>query len=376
LSTAAKKQKNREYYLKNREKILSRARERNNSKRRGHLEIVSDLKSEDVQSVNRSASTSGSVQTSKKDHQLSDSIRSKSRGNSVSEREQATESGAALALYDVAYKVSFTSLVDNSFIFRGMDSQMEKTQRLANIMPLKGKDSDSEIAAEHPFVRKKSRVFSKIPLSFMLRALLVACLTLLMTAMQVEFYREHDILPEYAVPLALASEVAFLSLVSMKFSRSLEWLRITIHLIFFGYFVSALSFHVYAKSRAKASSEQILAAPEKTEIREQLKQAERSLDAATKGRAWKNMEIFGDEVSRLRKLISENPNTQVLGTSLDQTLWMEAVLLILMRALLLATSALNVLKLRDLICEITNCNRLVTRYGEYQRGNFESEGGI
>ncbi len=28
MSTAAKKQKNREYYLKNREKILSRARER------------------------------------------------------------------------------------------------------------------------------------------------------------------------------------------------------------------------------------------------------------------------------------------------------------------------------------------------------------
>lgn len=359
MSTAAKKQKNREYYLKNREKILSRARERNNSKKRGHLEIVSDLKSEDVQSVNRNATTTGSVQTSKKDHQLSNSIRSKSRGDSVSSREQTTESSGTLALYDVAYKVSFTSLVDNSFIFRGMDSQMDKTLRLVNCTRLKRKDSDSEMTAEHPSVRKKGRVCSKIPLSFMLRVLLVVGLILLMTAMQVEFYREHDILPGYAVPLALASEVAFLSLVSMRFSRSLEWLRIIIHLIFFGYFVSALSFHVYAKSRFKASSEQIFAAPEKTEITEQLKQAERSLDAATKGRAWKNMEIFGAEVSRLRRLISENPNTQVLGTSLDQTLWMEAILLILLRALLLATSALNALKLRDLICEMTNRNRPV-----------------
>ncbi|HEY9661122.1 MAG TPA: hypothetical protein V6C65_21935 [Allocoleopsis sp.] len=347
MSTAAKKQKNREYYLKNREKILSRARERNNSKKRGHLEIVSDLKSDDVQSVNRSATTSGSVKTSKKDHQFSNSIRSKSKGDSVSSREQATESSGALALYDVDYKVSFTSLADNSFIFRGMDSQMDKTLRLVNSTPLKRKDLGSEIAAEHPSARKKERVFSKIPYSFMLRLLLVVGLTLLMTAMQVEFYREHDILPGYAVPLALASEVAFISLVSMKFSRSLEWLRIIIHLIFFGYFVSALSFHVYAKSRSKASSVQIFAAPEKAEIREQLKQAERSLDAAIKGRAWKNMEIFGAEVSRLRKLISENPSTQVLGTSLDQTLWMEAILLILLRALLLAASAFNMLRLRD-----------------------------
>jgi hypothetical protein len=186
----------------------------------------------------------------------------------------------------------------------------------------------------------------------MLRLLLVACLTLLMTAMQVEFYREHDILPGYAVPLALASEVAFLSLVSMKFSRSLEWLRIIIHLIFFGYFVSALSFHVYAKSRSKAATGPKSAVPEMTEIGDQLKQAERSLDVATKGRAWKNMEIFGAEVSRLRKLISETPKAQVLGTSLDQTLWMEAVLLILLRALLLAASTFNALRLSNQYCEL------------------------
>ncbi|MDQ3233239.1 MAG: hypothetical protein M3Q07_15590 [Pseudobdellovibrionaceae bacterium] len=233
---------------------------------------------------------------------------------------------------------------------------MEKTLRLVDGMPVKRKSSDSENAAENPSVGNKGRLFNRIPLSFMLRLFLVLCLTLLMTAMQVEFYREHDILPGYAVPLALASEAAFLSLVSMKFSRSLEWLRIIIHLIFFGYFVSALSFHVYAKSRSKAASEPLVTAPEMAEIRAQLKQAERSLDAATRGRAWKNMEIFGAEVSTLRKLKNDLPSNQVLGTSSDQTMWAEAFLLILLRALLLSASSLNALRLRDQFLEMARCN--------------------
>ncbi|WP_141732368.1 hypothetical protein [Oligoflexus tunisiensis] len=356
MSTAVKKQKNREYYLKNREKILSRARERNYSKRRDHLEIVPNLRSEDAQSENSSGAVSGLARPSEKIHQLSSTLQDRSRVNSAPG--SAIAADGALALFDVAYEISPSS-IDNTFFFKGKGTRMEQTLKLVDGMPLKRKASDSDNAAENPSVRRKGRLFSKIPLSFILRLLLVACLTLLMTAMQVEFYREHDILPEYAVPLALASEVAFLSLVSMKFSRSLEWLRIIIHLIFFGYFVSALSFHVYAKSRSKAASEQMLTVPELTGIREQLKQAERSLDAATKGRAWRNMEIFGAEVFRLRKLISATPNAQVLGTSLDQTLWIESVLLILLRALLLAASALNALRLRDQVCEMTHGNRSV-----------------
>ncbi len=349
MSTAAKKQKNREYYLKNREKILNRARERNNS-RRDHLEIVPKLRSEDAQPADSIGSISDLAQTSEKLHQLSNSSESQSRGNSSPGRAHAIAADSALGLYDVAYEFSPRS-IDNSFTFSGKDTQMEQTLRPDNRMPLKLKVSDSENVIETPIVRKKRRLF-RIPISFMLRLLLVACLTLLMTAMQVEFYREHDILPGYAVPLALASEVAFLSLVSMKFSRSVEWLRVMIHLIFFGYFVSALSFHVYAKSRSKAASGPLSALPEMTEMGEQLKQAERSLDVATKGRAWKSMEILGAEVSRLRKLISETPKAQALGTSFHQTLWMEAVLLILLRALLLAASTFNALRLSNQYCEL------------------------
>jgi hypothetical protein len=349
MSTAAKKQKNREYYLKNREKILNRARERNNS-RRDHLEIVPKLRSEDAQPADSIGSISDLAQTSEKLHQLSNSSESQSRGKSSPGRAHAIAADSALGLYDVAYEFSPRS-IDNSFTFSGKDTQMEQTLRPDNRMPLKLKVSDSENVIETPIVRKKRRLF-RIPISFMLRLLLVACLTLLMTAMQVEFYREHDILPGYAVPLAMASEVAFLSLVSMKFSRSVEWLRVMIHLIFFGYFVSALSFHVYAKSRSKAASGPLSALPEMTKMGEQLKQAERSLDVATKGRAWKSMEILGAEVSRLRKLISETPKPQALGTSFHQTLWMEAFLLILLRALLLAASAFNALRLRNQYCEL------------------------
>ncbi len=355
MSTAAKKQKNREYYLKNREKILNRARERSNS-RRDHLEIVPN---EYAQSEKFSGTASSSTRTSEKTHQLSNVSEEQSRSISAPGSFQTNTADHALALFDVAFEVS-SSCFDNSFASSDKGARMEQTLSVAEGMPLKRKDSDSENTVEDTSFRKTKRIFRTMPLSFMLRLLLVACLTLLMTAMQVEFYREHDILPGYAVPLALASEVAFLSLVSMKFSRSFDWLRIAIHLIFFGYFVSALSFHVYAKSRIKAASQPSVAVTEITEIGMQLKQAERSLDAATRGRAWKNMEIFGAEVSKLRKQLSERPKAQVLGTSSDQTLWIEAILLILLRALLLAASALNMLRVRVQTYEMTEFNRLVT----------------
>jgi hypothetical protein len=346
MNTAAKKQKNREYYLKNREKILSRARERNNSRQRDHLEIVPKLRSEDARSADSSAFTSDLAQTSEKLHQLSNSSERQLRGTSSPGNAQAIAADGTWGLYDVVYEFSPRS-IDNSFTFSGKGTQMEQTLRPVNGMPLKLKVSDTENSAAKSFVCRKRHLFRKIPLSFMIRLLLVACLTLLMTAMQVEFYREHDILPGYAVPLALASEVAFLSLVSMKFSRSLEWLRVFIHLVFFGYFVSALSFHVYAKTREKAASQPSVTPSEMTEVKEQLKQTQMALQVATKGRAWKTMEILSAETSRLRSRLDGLPNYQVLGASSDQFLGMEVGLLVIMRALLLVASALNMLRLRD-----------------------------
>ncbi len=51
MTTAEKKQRNREYYLKNRERILNQAKARKSQKRQTHLEIVSPLKIENAVAV-------------------------------------------------------------------------------------------------------------------------------------------------------------------------------------------------------------------------------------------------------------------------------------------------------------------------------------
>lgn len=378
MSDAAKKQRNRQYYLKNRERILNRAKERKNNKRRPHLEIVHSIEfdnasvvseakailvaSENVQAVSSAYlldSTETSVAEKFEPRLAADRFQPKIFFNSTASQLDSAVfqiSKPTETLTPAQFMLEMKPEISEfSFNIQFEVASMERSLKLASSLVGESETlAETKNTTENAPIRKLADFFSFMPLSFIFRLLLITCVTVLMTAMQVAFYREHDILPGYAVPLALVSELAFLSLVTMKFSRGLEWLRIIIHLIFFAYFVSALSFHVYVKSRAKAASMPSLAFSETTVLEDQLKQAERSLEVAIKGRAWKSMEVFGVEISRLRKQIVEIPRTQVLGTSSDQTLWIEAILLILLRALLLAASALNVLKLRDQICEIAN----------------------
>jgi hypothetical protein len=338
MTTAEKKQRNREYYLKNRERILSQAKARKSQKRQTHLEIVPPLKIENTEAVTSTEAVSDS------------------------EEHFQPVTGALKEIFQTSECIHGVRTETSEFTFNMQFefAPVERSLKLARELGDEPRVLTESVKNSPNGMPGKLNVFlRKIPISFVLRLLLVAGLTILMTAMQVAFYREHDILPGYAVPLALASELAFLSLVAMKFRRKLEWIRIGVHLIFFCYFVSALSFHVYAKSRIKAASQPAVTVSETTEIRDQMKQAERSLEVAIKGRAWKSMEIFGAEVSRLRKQSEELPSAQVLGTSPQQALWMEAFLLILIRALLLAASALNALRLRDQICEMERCNRPV-----------------
>jgi hypothetical protein len=335
MTTAEKKQRNREYYLKNRERILSQAKARKSQKRQTHLEIVPPLKIENAEAVTSTEAVSDS------EEHFQPVTRALKEVFQTSECMPGVRTETSEFTFNMQFELT----------------PMERSLKLARELGDEPRAvTESVKNSSNGMPGKLNVFFGKIPISFVLRLLLVAGLTILMTAMQVVFYREHDILPGNAVPLALASELAFLSLVTIKFRRKLEWIRIGVHLIFFVYFISALSFHVYAKSRAKAASEPTFKPSETTEIKEQLKQAERSLEVATKGRAWKSMEVFGAEVSRLRKQISEGPKDLVLGTSSDQTLWIEAILLILLRALLLAASALNMLKLRDQTSEMTQCD--------------------
>ena len=115
MSTAAKKQKNRECYLKNREEILNRARERSNLKRCDHLEIVPQLRVENFQPDSSDGSISDLGQTSEKIQTLSES---QLMGRLLPRCVQENAMDIAQALYDVVYQVPARS-INNSFQRQG-----------------------------------------------------------------------------------------------------------------------------------------------------------------------------------------------------------------------------------------------------------------
>lgn len=63
LSDAAKKQRNREYYLKNRENILTRATERKNHRRKTHMEIVPSMKTDMAEAASEVKGISETAET-------------------------------------------------------------------------------------------------------------------------------------------------------------------------------------------------------------------------------------------------------------------------------------------------------------------------
>ncbi len=374
MTTAEKKQRNREYYLKNRERILNQAKARKSQKRQTHLEIVPPLKIENAVAV----PSTKAISDADENFQLAkraclfevaeqNAISETFEGSIVGARFQASAlMVSASSQYGSAHflKVIPTETFPTSEFMLGMKTEisdfsfnmqfevapMERSLKLARKLG-DGPETltEPEKKSQNEIAGKRSGLFGRIPVSFILRLLLVSGLTILMTAMQVSFYRDHDVLPGYAIPLAIASELAFVSLMTMKFQKGMEWIRVAIYIIFFGYFVGSLSFHVFIGVRAKTSSvsDHIASSKNKGELESQLNEAKRLLDVATKGRSWKNMELFGSEVARINDMIRELPNVDPLGASNSQVLALEAILLIALRALLMAASALNTIFLRE-----------------------------
>jgi hypothetical protein len=367
MTTAEKKQRNRDYYLKNRERILHRAKERKSQRRGAYLEIVPPLKTESAEYELSKITVSDGAENFKSAKRVcfSDAADPKS----VTENFEPSVSDDWIQASVRMVSASFTAAVqtetfsasefmlgtkpeisDFSFNIQFEVAPMEQALKLAKILgdrsePLSG----SENKSQHRIPSKLIGSLGRTPIYFMLRLLFVASLTILMTAMQVAFYKDHDVLPGYAIPLAIASELAFVSLMTMKFKRGMEWVRVAIYIIFFGYFVGSLSFHVFIGVRAKTSSvsDQIVSSGDKGELENQLNEAKRLLGVATKGRSWKNMELFGKEVARINDMIRELPKADPLGASNSQVLALEAILLIALRALLMAASALNAIFLRE-----------------------------
>jgi hypothetical protein len=367
MTTAEKKQRNRDYYLKNRERILHRAKERKSQRRGTYLEIVPPLKIESAECAPSRIAVSDDAENFKPAKRvcLSDAADPTSFTESVEpgvsyHRFQASVTMVSASFLAAVSTEAFSTsefmlgtrpeISDFSFNIQFEVAPMERGLKLAKILgdtpePL----TSSENKSQHRIASKLIGSLGRTPISFMLRLLFVAGLTMLLTAMQVAFYKDHDVLPGYAIPLAIASELAFVSLMTMKFKRGMEWFRIAIYIIFFGYFVGSLAFHVFIGVRAKTSSvsDQIVSSKDKGELENQLNEAKRLLDVATKGRSWKNIELFGKEVAKINDMIRELPKADPLGASNSQVLALEAILLIALRALLMAASALNTIFLRE-----------------------------
>lgn len=367
MTTVEKKQRNRDYYLKNRERILHRAKERKSQRRGAYLEIVPPLKTESAECEPSKIAVSDDAENFKPEKRvcLSDAADPKSVTESyepsVSDDRIQTSVRMVSAPFLAAVPTETFStsefmlgtrpeISDFSFNIQFEAAPMERRLKLAKIMGDRSEPlTRSENKSQHRIATKLIGSLDRTPISFMLRLLFVASLTILMTAMQVAFYKDHDVLPGYAIPLAIASELAFVSLMTIKFKSGMEWFRIAIYIIFFGYFVGSLSFHVFIGVRAKTSSvsDQIVISKDKGELEKQLNEAKRLLDVATKGRSWKNMELFGKEVARINDMIRELSKADPLGASNSQVLALEAILLIALRALLMAASALNTIFLRE-----------------------------
>ncbi len=181
------------------------------------------------------------------------------------------------------------------------------------------------------------------------QVLFITGLTSILTAMQIGFYRAHDIFPELAVPLAIACELSLLYLVAIRCQGISNWMRIGIYALLFGYIVSSLSFDVFYQSRNQLK-ESVRQAPgpsaTRSEMREALKQAQAALETATKGRSWKNMALFGEQVSSIQKRISEFHEPKEFGVTDSETTFFGAVLLVVLRGLLMGVNSMAVCGLR------------------------------
>ncbi len=177
------------------------------------------------------------------------------------------------------------------------------------------------------------------------QVLLITGLTSILTAMQIGFYRAHDIFPGLAVPLAVACELSLLYLVSIKCRGLSNAVRIVLYALLFGYIVSSLSFDVFFQSRnqMKESTQSGPGTVEaRSELHDDLRKAEAALETATKGRSWKNMALFGEQVSSIQKRISEIHETKEMGVTDEEAMIVGAVLLVVLRALLMGVNSMAV----------------------------------
>jgi hypothetical protein len=347
MTNAAKKERNRAYYLKNREAILAKARERNSRRSGKRLSLVPDPENSQKASVKQEPNLVESevAQSQCPDFAAAVPDEQAERGESTTTNsDDSTVKAPPMTSHPLEFQM--TNYADVIWLVK--PAKEESCSFSSTEVPETSKPALSANEKSEACELGESGLAWQFWVPFSLRLLLVVSINLLLVFMQVEFYKKHDILPQFAWPMAIVSEIAFLSLVSMRFKNRMDWVRVGAFSLFFLYFVGALSFHVLTESRSQLeTSLKNSTALDKGLFTEELKSARESLKIAEQGRSWKNMAIFGEQITKLQDLMTERPQEQVLGFSVEGIVWIQTFLLVLMRALLMATESLNAIRLRE-----------------------------
>ncbi|HYX36872.1 MAG TPA: hypothetical protein VE954_27505 [Oligoflexus sp.] len=181
----------------------------------------------------------------------------------------------------------------------------------------------------------------------------------LATFLQYEFYHEHDVLPGYAWPLAIAGAVGMLSLASMKFAGVwTDRARKFLYGACYVFMVLSSSFHVADKAWDDAAK--VPMTDHANGKADSSPAADRALNAmtdalkqATKNRAWNVMETMGVHVSKQIVPKTSVQQPKPFGITRDWVIGIGAVIIIVLRALLEGIQALTAIAVR---------NYLATRY--------------
>jgi hypothetical protein len=199
--------------------------------------------------------------------------------------------------------------------------------------------------------KNEASLKSSMPPLVLFQLVVTIGLAVLASFLQFEFYREHDVLPGYAWPLAIAGTVGMLSLATVKFDGF--WSDLPRKLLYgscYIFMILSSSFHV--ANEAWNRSAKLPRIEQKTNSSVPLAQ-ERGLQVvidalkvATKNRAWNAMETLGVEVSKQAATQASVSPAKPLGVSQDLMIWFGAGITVLLRALLEGIQAVNAVALR------------------------------
>jgi hypothetical protein len=188
------------------------------------------------------------------------------------------------------------------------------------------------------------------PLLSLFQLSVVLGLALLSTFLQYEFYLEHDVLPGYAAPLAVAGSLAMIALLTLKLLGPAHWIRQTICGGYYLFMIASTSFHVFSHTWEQVASEAIpssLTEPAQPASLDPVTQAlTGALQKATKDGAWSTMRDIAGKLPKPTVTTIQTPRPKPLGISRESMNWIGAGILIVLRALLEAAQALCVVALK------------------------------